>query len=58
MNTRFFLLWRTPTKFGWSYYFSPVSYEKHDVAAAEARRLQRYRSEDNQEFIKIVEVEI
>jgi len=58
MKKKFFLLWRTPTKSGWGYYFSPVSYEKKEVAEAEARRLERYKPEDDQEFIRVVEVEI
>ena len=57
-NKRYFFLWKTPTKSGWGYYFSPVSYPDKDTAEFELRILKRYKPDDGQVFVKLVEVDL
>ena len=58
MNKRYFFLWKTPTKYGWEYYFSPVNYTDKQTAEFKLRALIAHQPNDNQVFVKIVEVEI
>ena len=58
MNKRYFFLWKTPTKSGWGYYFSPVSYTDRQTAEFELRVLKAHQPNDTQVFVQIVEVEL